>query len=228
MKIKPLTVCVSIGLLVFSHSSSARLSLSKSNDPEGTIYINKPAGDISNCGPIAALMATKFSQQKFAVHPLGKAIIKARQTVNQDAILQDETEDDESITSNPGNARWWRTRDIKSYLTRNNIRHSSFSITQGERAMLREIDKGNIMIVNLNMNHMPRGFGDIGKPYFTFPIPGGWGHYLVVTGYSYKNGKLLLETHDSFSSTGKNRLYRASNIIKAVKNYNPNVIVVQK
>ncbi len=223
MHAKRIVKYLSICLLTLSNFSYAQLNRNISNDPTGRIYISKPAGDVSNCGPIAALMAKKYATQHFNVRHLSSSIRKARNMVKP---LRDNNDHD--ITEDSIDTSWWRTSDIESYFNKNKIKHYSLDINQGERAIVRELDRGNIMIINLNMNQMPRGFGSVGKPYFTFPIPGGWGHYLVVVGYKYKNNKLVFETHDSFSTAGKNRLYKASNIVSAAKKYNPQVLVVQK
>jgi hypothetical protein len=86
------------------------------------------------------------------------------------------------------------------------------------------------MIINVNMNDLPRqnGTTNIGKPYMTFPIPGGWGHFLVIVGYQYNDNKLVFQIHDSVSNKGKNRLFYAANIVHAVKRYSPEIIVINK
>ncbi len=236
MTITQKTLGLSILLFsILSHSSHAHLFQNISNDPEGKLFIKKSAGDISNCGPIAALMARKFSTHQFSVSNLNQSISKARYTVKP--VLNQNDDEEHGITnfdsrSSSSDSSWWRTSDIKAYFNKNAVKHYSINLThsttQSEQALINELNKGNIMIVNLNMNDMPHSFGKVGKPYFTFPIPGGWGHYLVVVGYKQVNNTLVFETHDSFSKSGKNRMFKASNLVRAVKRYNPQVVVVQK
>jgi len=224
-------------LHIFFFSLLINLSYAKtyqevSNDPNGNAFIGKSIGDISSCGPIAALMAVKYTNERFYMPSLVSSIRAARAVVKPKAqYLNDKNEEDTfgiGATTRTHDTRWWRTSDIKSYFKINGVKHHSLNVRKGQQALLNELNKGNILIVNLNMNDMPRGYGNVGKPYFTFPIPGGWGHYLVVVGYKHVDDKLVFETHDSFSKSGKNRMFKASNLIRAVNRYNPQAIVVHK
>ena len=187
----------------------------KSNDPYGDIYISKDWGDISNCGPIAALMVSKFVQEKTPEDSLRSNIRKVRQ----------------SVQSNVESNRWWRMSDIKSYFSHKKIKYTSERIKKGDQFassnITDHIDNNDVVVVNVNMNDLSMGW-KIGKPYFTFPIPGGWGHYLVIVGYKYIDDQLVFEAHDSYSKKGKNRAYYAKDIISAIKGYNPEIVVAHQ
>jgi hypothetical protein len=182
----------------------------KSNDPFGDIYIAKKFGDLSNCGPIAALMLSKYIKKELPTEGLYSNIKYARK----------------SVQSNVDSFRWWRMSDIKKYFSHENIKHTSLIVRDSE-TIKDELDKNGIVVINVNMNNLSRG-GDIGKPYFTFPIPGGWGHFLVIVGYKEVNNKLVFEIHDSFVKKGNNRSYFADDILYALKRYNPEILVVKK
>jgi len=190
-------------------------SFAKSIDPYGDIYISKSWGDLSNCGPIAALMVSKFTQGKMPKNNLRSNIRKVRQSVQRD------------IESN----RWWRMSDIKSYFSLKNIKYTSERADRNDlydtSNITDHLDNNDVVIVNVNMNNLSMG-RKIGKPYFTFPIPGGWGHYLVIVGYKYIDDKLVYEVHDSYSKKGKNRAYYAKDIVSAIKRYNPEVVVAHQ
>ena len=187
----------------------------KSNDPYGDMYISKDWGDISNCGPIAALMVSKFVQEKTPETSLRSNIRKVRQSVQKD------------IES----TRWWKMSDIKSYFSLRKIKYTSERIVKEDKFassnITDHIDKNDVVVINVNMNDLSMG-RKIGKPYFTFPIPGGWGHYLVIVGYKYIDDQLVFEVHDSFTKKGKNRAFYAKNIMSAIKGYNPEIVVAHQ
>jgi hypothetical protein len=200
-----------------------------SNDPMGNLFIKQATGDTNNCGPIAAFLARQFTTQDFKVKNLNASIADARTLITP--LSSEEPEDNLAYAdSNKFDSRWWHTNDIKRYLTQHQVQTSPLNIKQGTQALLNELDKGNIMIINVNMNDLPRqnGTTNIGKPYMTFPIPGGWGHFLVIVGYQYSDNKLVLQIHDSVSNKGKNRLFYAANIVHAIKRYSPEIIVINK
>ena len=180
----------------------------KSNDPYGDIYITKDFGDLSNCGPMAALMALKYTKKNLPSTKLSSNIQNARKSVQKDK------------ESN----RWWRISDIRKYFLHEDIKHTSLTVTDSE-SIKQQIDKNGVVIINVNMNTLSRG-SKIGKPYFTLPFPGGWGHFLVIVGYKEIGKKLLFEIHDSFVKKGNNRSYYADDILSALKRYNPELLVV--
>ena len=186
------------------------LASAQSVDPFGDIYITKNPGDLSNCGPIAALMISKFSKRGTPSDDLSANIRYARQ----------------STQSKPTSSRWWRMSDIKKFLTREGINHRILE-SQNKFTIKNHLDRNSAIVINVNMNNLSRG-KNIGKPYYTFPIPGGWGHFLVIVGYKQMGNKLMYEAHDSFIKGGNNRLYDADEIQYALERYNPKMLVVQQ
>jgi len=75
------------------------LANAQSIDPYGDIYISKKSGDFSNCGPIAALMLTKFSKRNSLSSNLGQNIQYVRQSTQR----------------NNRSNRWWRMNDLKKF-----------------------------------------------------------------------------------------------------------------
>ncbi len=201
-----LKLCLPFLIVFFSFN----IANAQSIDPLGNIYITKNPGDLSNCGPIAALMLSKFSKRGALSKDLMGNIQYARR----------------SIQRNPNSNRWWSIRDIKKYFTQEGIKHRL--ITSRSRDTIKnQLDKKSAVIINVNMNNLSRG-KNIGKPYFTFPFPGGWGHFLVIVGYKQMGRKLMYEVHDSYIKGGNNRLYDADEIQFALQRYNPNILVVQR
>lgn len=210
--------------LLFVNSPSSAYS----NDPNGELFLSRTFLDFSNCGPIAALMLSKFSQSnnvKEKPISLSKSILSARKIVQKNE--KKSGEDDVSY-------RWWRTSDIKRYLDSKKINYSaidtsSSSAKERNKQIINELKQGSAVVVNVDMNDLPLGFGSgVGKPYFTFPIFGRWGHFLVIIGYEEINGRTAYEIHDSYSKKGKNRLYYADNISRAIQNYNNELVSVRK
>lgn len=224
------SIVVLCAFACFSLSShAANNNTGVSNDPTGKLFIKQATGDTNNCGPIVALVARKFSTQDFQVQNLNKSIIAARTLITPSSNQVDDN-DELDIEPSPFDSRWWNISDIQRYLIQHKVPSSQFRIKQGSNTLLKALDNGNILIINVNMNDLPMGSGlnAIGKPYLTFPIPGGWGHFMVITGYQYVDKKLVFQIHDSISKRGKNRLYYATNIVNAIKRYSPEVIVVNK
>lgn len=197
-------------LILFITFSSFNVANAQSVDPFGDIYITKTPGDLSNCGPIAALMLSKFSKRGALSKDLASNIQYARR----------------SIQKNPNSNRWWRISDITKYFAQEGIKHRLIS-TQNKNTIKNQLDQNSAVIINVNMNNLSRG-KNIGKPYFTFPFPGGWGHFLVIVGYKQMGGKLMYEVHDSYIKGGNNRLYDADEIQFALQRYNPKILVVQR
>lgn len=201
--------------------SSFSLIYAQSNDPTGDVFIAKQFGDVSNCGPISALMLEKYSKPELKIVDLRKEITKARSIVSGRRP--------EATTNS-----WWRMDDIKKYLKNSNVEFSAkkiprtLSIKDNEKYMTSVLDRGNVMLININMNDIPRG-SNVNKPYLTFPLLGkAWGHFLVIVGYKKINGKIFYDIHDSYSVKGRNRLFNGFNIVKAIKHYNHEVISVKK
>lgn len=197
------------------------ISHALSNDPLGKHFLQKPAGDLSNCGPISALMARQYSQSNYKVVNLAESIRDARGKSRQDI-------EDDFFSSSSSGGRWWKMSDIKGYFNKHRVAYKPKLVSNNPAEIVNALKNNQIVIINLNMNDLPRGTRSIGKPYFTFPIPGGWGHYLVIIGFDYVDGELVFEAHDSFRRTGKNRQFYAKNIMRAVKRYYPEVLLVNK
>lgn len=197
-------------LIIFLSFCSFNIANAHSLDPSGEIYITKKPGDLSNCGPIAALMLSKFSKRGALSKDLMSNIQYARK----------------SIQKNPDSNRWWSINDIEKYFVKEGIKHHLL-VSKNKYTIKNQLDNKAIVIINVNMNNLSRGKNS-GKPYFTFPIPGGWGHFLVIVGYKQVGERLMYEVHDSFIKGGNNRLYGANEIQFALQRYNPNILAVYR
>lgn len=208
-------------LVIIVLQFSCSIGFAQSNDPGGAVFIAKPFGDISNCGPISALMLEKYSKPKRKIINLRNEIKKARSIVSVK----------KKQNSSYG---WWRMDDVKKYLSNSNVIFSSkkiprtLSVEDNEKYIISVLERGSVMLINVNMNDIPRG-STINKPYVTFPLLGkAWGHFLVIVGYKEINGKIFFDIHDSYSKKGRNRLFSGLNIVKAIKHYNHEIISVSK
>lgn len=190
-----------------------------SNDPQGRMFIQKPFGDMNNCGPLSALMLTKFVKPHETYKNLNDEIDKARRTVQVE---------DEEI-----NYRWWSFRDIKKFLRHNNVSYSEMDTAHFRYAQSRSskivktLIQGNVVVINIDMNDLPRD-SEVGKYYTTTSLFGRWGHFLVIVGYKKVNGQLAYEIHDSHSAKGKNRFFYAKHINHAITKYNKKLLLVNK
>lgn len=227
----PLVMLCTLALFSYSYAISGNIILNNpvSNDPTGKIFIVKDFGDISNCGPIAALMSVKYINKNFSTEKLMSKIDRAREIVQ---LRPDDPESEEVVALNSDmpesiDYRWWKMRDIKKYLTYNDVKYQSVVIEKNQQAIIDALDKKSIVIVNINMNDMPRG-DEVGKSYLTLPIPGGWGHFLVIVGYKDIDGRLAFEAHDSFTKKGKNRYFFADDIMSAINRYYREILVIRK
>jgi len=226
-----MTLCVLANITTSCYAENSNNTI-VSNDPLGKLFIKQATGDTNNCGPIAAFTARQFTTQNFKVKNLNASITAARTLITPSSPEEAEEAEDGLgyANDNKFDSRWWHTSDIKRYLIQHQVKISPLNIKQGTQALLNELDKGNIMIINVNMNDLPQQHDstNIGKSYVTFPIPGGWGHFLVIVGYQYIDNKLVFQIHDSVSNKGKNRLFYAINIVHAIKRYFPEIIVINK
>lgn len=206
-------------IIIFIYSGNVH---AKSNDPEGNIFLIKPFLDTNNCGPLVVLMARKYYKNNSLKGTIRQSINNAREQ-NSTYLKKNHLK-----TNNIAN-RWWDIADIQDYLKHYKIPFNIKTITSDSTYdILKKIDNNNIAIINVNMNSLPLGNRHIGKPYFTIPIPGGWGHYLLLVGYHYIDDELFFEVHDSYSRLGKNRLFKAKNIIKSLIKYNPKIIFIKR
>lgn len=191
-----------------------------SNDPQGQMFIKRPFADTRNCGPLSAMMLTKFADSSVSFKNINDAIDDAR------VIVQKQKR--KNI-----NYRWWNFRDIKNYLNHNKVSYKeiptanvAFSQSRS-RKIVGALAQGNAVLINIDMNHLPSD-SEIGKFYGTTSLFGPWGHFLVIVGYKLVNGELAYIIHDSYSLKGKNRVFYAKNINKAIGKYNKNLLLVKK
>jgi len=191
---------------------SMSVCANESNDPSGELFLLRKAGDLSNCGPITALMARQYADRSFDVESLSGEVIKARKLL-ADYRHRPFSKDNEG---------WWSLKDIQVYLRFMGVSSQRGDLIRGRNyiELKKVIDQKKVAIINVNMNDLPRG-NETGKPYGTFYVPFGWGHFIAIVGYQVKNGELYFETHDSFSPQGKSRLYLAKHLERAIKRYNP-------
>jgi hypothetical protein len=196
---------ISISLLLLSMPAKAL-----SNDPSGDIFIAKSFGDFSNCGPISALMLAKYINHDFSEGDLNTAIIKARKITMKDKSANVDY-------------RWWNMRDIKKYLHYMSVKydevlmHNDQPIEKRRNEIVSRLDQGSVVLINVNMNDLPQD-SEVGKA---------WGHFLIIVGYKEINGRMAFEIHDSYTQSGKNRLFFADNIVNSIHSYNPEVIFVK-
>jgi hypothetical protein len=197
----------------------SQFSYGYSNDPKGMIFIERSSLDIVNCGPVAAVMLSNYVRPNSTDKNISKAIAYARKSVQK--------HNGEDI-----NYRWWTNGDIKRYLRNEKINFRAintigFNNKKKQSLIISAIKKGSAVLVNVNMNHLPSAKGGIGKPYFTLPFIT-WTHFLVIVGFEDVNGRVAYQLHDSFSKKGKNRLFYADNMNKAIGRFNPEIVVIEK
>ena len=156
-------------------------------------------------------MARQYADREFDVNSLTAEVTKARK------LLADYRQ--QSFKNTQG---WWSLKDIQIYLRFMGVSSQPGKLIRERNyiELKKVIDQRKVAIINVNMNDLPRG-NETGKPYNTFYVPFGWGHFIAVVGYQVKDGELYFETHDSFSPQGKSRLYSAKHLEKAIKRYNP-------
>ena len=170
-----------------------------SNDRPYEWYIDQ--GDTgacsdSNCGPASSAMSARWYNGLF------------RGTAEEAR---------EEIYNNGG---WWYTNDIANYFASHGIANQF--IRYSNDALVAELDKGNILLLCLDMYYVT--YGDaagehVNKFYYTTTT--GWGHFIVVKGYVRTSQKLYLEVYDPYSIwsaypdgelKGKDRYYDAEDI----------------
>lgn len=187
-----------------------------SNDVSYEWYIDQMnSGTYSsvNCGPSAATMAVKWFNKDF-----------------------DKTAED-ARNIYPSEGGWWSVDDITNYLLKYSV---PFRVEQIDNIelLVDEIDKGNIMVVCLDLYHICKAKKDewhIDKHDDSFGI--GAGHFIVIKGYKIVDNQILFETYDPWSNgktyednslMGKNRYYKSNEIDLATHNWWDYAIVVTK
>jgi hypothetical protein len=158
----------------------------------------------SNCGPASVTMALKWVYPDF-----------------------DKTTDDARNTYFMDGEGWYTNTMIDYFnLYKANITIIPFGENKSNDLMA-ELDKGNIAVLCLDIYYIREQTKGIQWPVdkFYHNAQAGAGHFLVVKGYKVVYGQVLFEVYDPASSMrysngtymGKNRLYRAEDIMKSTE-----------
>lgn len=169
-----------------------------------------------NCGPTSTTMAAKWHDSGFSKLPSD-----AREAYRPEG-------------------GWWYTNDINNYLNDNNISNYFIALSSDapgtEYIIKREIDRGNILILCLDMYYISQemaGNYHVGKFYSTSGP--GWGHFIVVKGYKEVDKKIFFEVYDPYcfgmiyldgALKGIDRYYTADNIYSATSIWWNNAIII--
>jgi hypothetical protein len=133
------------------------------------------------------------------------------------------------------NGGWWYTNNIIDYLNSNSVINKTIATT-GTNDLTNELQNNNILILCLDMYYILLEQNEAwrtDKFYEAQTI--GWGHFIVVKGYKKVDDVLYFEVYDPFnwgmtyddgSAKGKNRYYKASDIMEATENWWAYAIVV--
>jgi hypothetical protein len=155
-----------------------------------------------NCGPASVTMALKWVYSDF-----------------------DKTTDDARNTYLPEGG-WWTTNHIVNYLNLYQVNGTIIPFGNNKsNDLIAELDNGNITVLCLDMYYIrmqTKGLHfPVDKFYQTNKV--GSGHFIVVKGYKIVDEHILFEVYDPASSMtytngtnmGKNRLYRAEDIMNS-------------
>jgi hypothetical protein len=159
----------------------------------------------SNCGPASATMALKWIYPDF-----NKTTDDARNTYFMEG-------------------EWWSTSNIVDYLNLYKVDGTIIPFGSNKsNDLMAELDKGNIAVLCLDMYYIRIETKGVDFPVdrfyrFNNNEQPGLGHFFVVKGYKTVNEHVLFEVYDPASSMrysdgtymGKNRLYRAEDIMKS-------------
>jgi hypothetical protein len=170
-----------------------------------------------DCGPSTVTMAIKWFNRDFPGSPATARSIYR-----------------------PGGG-WWYTSDILSYLVNNNTLNYVVPLSS-PNDLKREIDKGNILILCLDMYYVSdetKKEYHINKFYKTGAPE--WGHFVLVKGYKEVetdgSRRMYMEVYDAYSLgntydgtalKGKDRYYSASDLITASDKWWRYAIVVTR
>jgi len=173
-----------------------------------------------NCGPTVVTMALRWSDSTFHLTPLDA----------RNAILPE--------------GGWWYTNNIYDYLRKYGVTPGYYPLpaslpeTEYETRLAEIIDAGYLAILCLDMYYVKEN-----------PVPTertnrfyaanteGWGHFLLVKGYSIIDGKMWLEIHDPYSIDqhyadgqlkGDRRYYDPAGLKKATDVWWPFAILVPR
>lgn len=169
----------------------------------------------SNCGPAAASMAAKWANAKFDKNPK-----EARSTINPQ-----------------GGA--WKSSEVAEYLKMQGVNTTIVYLASLENVVKKNIDKGNLLILVLDIFYIKQNTHPIEKVGKTYAISSkGTGHFIVVKGYKVVDGQFFLEVYDPNSGgavyelnqepKGKDRYFSAEQVQKAVQDWWNYAIVVVK
>lgn len=190
--------------IIFDNPDTKRAE--NANDREYEWYEDQGhTGEYSdgNCGPTSMSMALKWIDQNST---------KTGELCRNDVL-------------NDGD--WWNTNIVEDYFKANNVQFDSIFYKYPE-IITDEIDKGNIVYVcaimkEIEFNPEP----DSSKFGRFYEFEGG--HFFLVKGYKVIDGELYLEVYDpnnwdmKYSENGepmgKDRLYKASEVDQAIKNW---------
>lgn len=207
-------------LIILIYIGPANASGGLSIDPRGDYFLQRTTGDTYNCGPLAALIARQYADKEFNPTSIRNEVSEARDLLR--SYKNKATDSDVK--------GWWELRDIQIYLRFMGVRTKYHKLDRGRNPINKIqqlIADKKMLIINVNMNDIPYG-KSTGKPYSTFYIPGGWGHYLAIVGFEKKNDELYFEIHDSYSPKGKNRLYPAKQIIRSMRRFAPVYLAINQ
>ncbi len=154
-----------------------------------------------NCGPSCATMALMWADSTF-----------------------DKTAEDARNAIRP-EGEWWYTYDVENYICDNGAYAKYYDYSSKE--ILKEfIDEGGLAILCMDVSYVTHN--DIMVQHVDRYYPAGEdsGHFIVVKGYKYSNGKLYYEAYDPWSIgrkyengeyKGKDRYYSADDLHEAVE-----------
>ena len=165
-----------------------------------------------NCGPTTVTMAIKWSNKQFSKTP----------------------EDARNTYRSSGG--WWYTGDITNYLKDFSVNHYILELNNSD-TLINELEKGNIIILCLDMMHIPNPYNDEWHVDKFYRTSGNWGHFIILKGYKLVDKELFFEVYDSDgngakyknnSLKGKDRYYRFTDLDKATKNWSDFAVIVSK
>ena len=189
-------------------------SLSSNRDHYFDQYQSGPYAS-SNCGPAVASMAAKWANPKFDKNPK-----QARNAIKPQ-----------------GGA--WNNSEVAEYLETEGVSTMVVYLTSVEHVVKKYIDKGNLLIMAVDIFYIKQNSHPIEKVFKTYTISAkGTGHFIVVKGYKVVDGQFYLEVYDPNSGgavyqlnqepKGKDRYFAADQVQKATQDWWNYAIVVVK
>lgn len=189
-------------------------SLSSNRDYYFDQYQSGPYAS-SNCGPAVASMAAKWANANFDKNPK-----EARSAIHPQ-----------------GGA--WKSSEVTEYLQMQSVNTTIVYLANLENVVKKNIDKGNLLILALDIFYIKQNNHPIEKVGKTYAIYSkGTGHFIVVKGYKVVDGQFFLEVYDPNSggavyqlnqeSKGKDRYFATDQVQKAIQDWWNYAIVVVK